>query len=241
MIGICFAALAFCSPAKPEDAAAIVSKMLAVYANTKTLSGTVKFTQSLGNVSVSIDTTLQFERPGKLYIRQERRTATDPRTWVVTADGKYFSYDSPEELTNNRQRLIEAFGEGQDLRDAYNAASRSMGDRDAPLAVAISRQRDLEFLRNQWASLEIMETKPAGAEGLTVVTGKWRETGRVPPSGTFEMWINADGELKRYVRRETVAAEGMSPQAVTSVWEVSLTLNGKIDPTLFQLVRNNQR
>lgn len=225
------------TPLQTEAPAAVVSKMLATYANAKSLSGTIKFTQSLGNVSVSIETYMQYERPGKLYIRQDRKSISDPRTWIVSADGKYFSYDSPDEIADTRSRLIEAYGEGQDIRDVYNAASRSMGDRDAPIVIAISRQKDLEFLRNQWVSVEMLDPKPVGSEAFTVVAGKWRENGRMPASGLFEMWITPDGELKKYLRRETIAAEGMAPQVVTSTWDVNLALNGKIDPNLFQLIK----
>lgn len=238
MIGLTVAAVLLGSISPQENAAESVSKMLAGYANAKTISGNIKMTQSLGSVSVQIDTYLQLERPGKLYLRQERKSLNDPRTWIVSADGTYFSYAVPAERADTAQRLIEAYGPGQDLKDAYNASARSMGDRDAPLAIAISRQKDLEFVRNQWVTVGTIDPKPEGSDGLLVVGGKWREYKSMPSSGTFEMWLTPDGELKKYIRRETIAAEGLAPQSVITRWDVDLAINGKVDPNLFQLVRS---
>jgi len=219
-----------------ETAAVVVGKLLSKYADAKTLSGTVRFTQSLGNVSVGIDTRIQFERPSKLFIRQDRRSS-EPKTWIVTSDGKIFSYDPPDNLSGGTSRLLEAIPESGSIKDIYNATSRSMGDRDAPLIIAISRQRDLEYLRNQWVSVDYVEPKPANSEGYVVVGGKWREFVSAPASGSWELWLDAKGELRKYVRREVIAAEGMAPQQVVTVWDVAFEIDGKVDPTLFQVIR----
>jgi hypothetical protein len=236
-----------------EGAAELVGKMLRNYDSAQTLTGTIRFTQSVQNVSIVIDTNLQWAKPAKLFIRQDRRSS-DPRTYFVTSDGKTFSYDLPEDRAGAPgERLFEPVsqpGRTLDYRDIYAAASRSLGDRSAPIDIAICRTEDLKFIRGQWATMEFAE-KP-GPDGVRVIVGDWRQYANAPASGSFEMWITDDGDLKKYVQRETFQPEAsaldekfrphpvplnVGPLQITSVWDVNLKVNGAPDPSLFKVIK----
>lgn len=235
------------------DAAALVGKMLARYDGAKTLTGTIRFTQTANNVSIVIDTAIQYEKPSKLFIRQERRSS-EPRIFLVTSDGQHFSYDLPEDrVAAQGERLIEPvkqLGRDLDIRQIYAAASRSLGDRSAPLDIAIARTEDLRFIRNQWATVDFAPSQPD--TGLRVVTGNWRLNATAPASGQYEMWITEEGELKRYQQSEIIQPEttvldekfrprplglNAGPIQIVSIWDVNLQVDGKPDNALFKVVR----
>src|SRR5262249_23627988 len=75
-------------------AASVLSKMIAHYHEAKTIKGTCQTHLVLGAKTLDIENTLQIERPLKVYLRQ----SAQDRTYVLTSDGRRFSYNKP--LTN---------------------------------------------------------------------------------------------------------------------------------------------
>ena len=84
---------------KSPAAKVLIEKMMNRYYSAQTLTGTIKLTVSTEAGSASLDTVLQYERPAKLYIRQQKNVANpdpgQPSKWLVTSDGTSFSYDIP--------------------------------------------------------------------------------------------------------------------------------------------------
>src|SRR5579862_8720306 len=78
------------SPAKT-----LISKMLAYYFSANTLTGNIVLTAAAGGGHTTWNTTVQFERPSKLYIQQARVNGPS-EAWYITSDGKVFSYAAPE-------------------------------------------------------------------------------------------------------------------------------------------------
>jgi hypothetical protein len=228
------------APAASPTPAEVVSRMLARYAAANTLTGTIRFVQSAQGSSLQIDTRIQYDRAAaKLYIRQVR-AGPSADSWLVVSDGRIFTYDTPVGFDDPRgKRLYERLDQGGgvvlDLGGVYAASTLSLGDRSLPLDVAIGRIEHLRFRRNQWVNLTF---GPSPAEGVRVVRGDWREYGEAPVSGTFEMWIDADGDLVRYVQRDSITVQ-QPPQTlmVVSDWTVNLTVGGAPDPALFVIPR----
>src|SRR3978361_180706 len=72
----------------------LVGKMLARYYSAQTVTGLIRLTAAVPSGSASIDTQLQIERPGKLYIFQAKDNG-QKRQWVVTCDGTGITYEPP--------------------------------------------------------------------------------------------------------------------------------------------------
>ncbi|MCW5942311.1 MAG: hypothetical protein KIS66_08770 [Fimbriimonadaceae bacterium] len=220
--------------------ASLVSKMFARYFEAKTLTGTIAMKQTLGTMAIECATAIQYERPGKLYLRQ-RMTGNDARSTLVTSDGKTFSYDTPDYLpgSENVKRLIEKmdtpFGK-LDIGGVYSAAAKSLADQSMPLDVAIGRKEDLTFRKNQWASLVYAGKVAFGGESVHRIAGKYRAFSAANPSGDFEMLVSEAGDLRRYTLKSTFQAEGR-PLSVQAVWEVKLVVDGTPDPKLFAVVK----
>src|SRR4051812_37388578 len=88
------------APARPHPqtpASQLVSKMLRYYADAQSMTGTITYTATDGGGKVQMVTYLQYEKPSKLFIKQVKG-GSQPMQWLVTSDGKLFSYDSPEYL-----------------------------------------------------------------------------------------------------------------------------------------------
>lgn len=244
VVGFALAA-AFCMAQETAapSASALVSRMLAHYSSAQSLTGTIRFTQSAQNTSVGIETVLQVERPSRLYIRQVLRS-NEPAAWLVVSDGKQFSYNTPNNLpgSENLPRLVEQVsqnGTTLDSRAIYKAGATSIGDRSAPLDIAIGHPDDLKSLTFQWATLEYRGRRKLGDEEVDVIGGRWRPYGEAPASGQFEMYILPTGELRRYAILESVSPQGANGTVfeVRSVWDVRITANGKPDPALFRVIR----
>jgi hypothetical protein len=231
----------------PASGGAIISKMLARYAGASTLVGSIKYTVKAGNQTGSIDTVIQYERPKRLYIKQTTSVG-QPRTWLVTSDGKLFSYDVPnDQYLASKSRLVEKMqgalrSDGAvsnfDMTDVYKASVLSIGDRSAPLDIAIGKNEDLVYLKNQWATVKLVGKVPAGDREANHIVGNWRPYGRAKVAGTYEMFITDEGDLLRFVRHEMVAPDGGGvPIPVDSIWDVNLTVGGTPDPALFKIVK----
>lgn len=223
-------------------ASALVSRMLAYYRDAKSLKGEIVLTQRAGQVAVVVETSVAYDEPSKLLIRQVRRSAANPGAWLVTSDGTNFSYDAPASVAKRPgERLIEKVSSGNrtfSVADIYATASNSLGDRSAALDIAIARSEDLRFLTGQWATLAYQEPREVAGVRVQVVGGDWREYSAAAVSGKYELWITLGGELKRVVQRETIAPDPrLGAQTVVSTWDVDLERNPKLDPGTFKLAR----
>lgn len=237
------ASAAWSQDAAQPSPSALITRMLSFYSNAQTLTGNIRFTQTAQNTSVTIETVLQVERPSRLYIRQVLRSS-EPATWLVVSDGKEFSYNTPSNLPGhvNLPRLVEKVsqnGETLDTRSIYKAGVTSIGDRSAPLDIAIGHPDDLKSLTYQWATLEYRGRRKLGDEEVDVIGGRWRPYGQAPANGEFEMYMLPTGELRRYAILESVSPQGANGAVfeVRSIWDVQIKVNGKPDPTLFRVVR----
>ncbi len=215
----------------------LISRMLQRYSSARSLTGSIVLSVTTMGQTAQARTDVQFELPSKLYLRQSRATAS----CLVTSDGKRFSYDAPKLTWHDKGvRLVEpvSLSNGKTLavRDIYAAATASLIDRSAPLDIAIGRREDLEFLRRQWATLRYQgKVSHDGAE-VHAITGDWKEYGDAPrTSGSFRMLISDSGDLKQYAVSETVDVPPLGNKTVVSVWEVSLTVNGKPNAELFRV------
>lgn len=223
------------------DAAGLVSKMLAYYSDSETLTGTIMMQVKDSAGSVTVTTKLQYEKPSKLYIRQQKSTG-DHRTWLVVSNGKHFSYNVPMSVQNDdpSKRLVEPVKVGDvtlTLKDIYAASAQGLGDRSAALDIAISNLEDLRYLRNQWKTVEYKgETEYEDAK-VHVVMGQWRAYGSAPVQGQYRMYITDTGELKQFARSETLGDGTGVAIPLTTIWDVKLVKNGKPDPKLFEKLK----
>jgi hypothetical protein len=254
-------AIAFVQPAPQQvnPASQLVSKMLAYYTDAQSLTGTILYTATDGQGKVQLQTTLQFERPSKLYIRQSKPGGG--QQWLVTSDGKYFSYDAPGHLLGVRQgsglvtgvegsrttRLVEKVQQIDGVLDVGRiyavAAYASLGDRSVPLDVAIGRKEDLKHDVLMWMTVESGGKVQVNGVDANLVKGGWRPYGDMKaangqPPGLYEMIITDDGKLLRYQVEQWIAADrGTPPFKLRETWDVDLTVNGKANSSLFKLVK----
>lgn len=221
--------------AQEPSPAKLLSEMFAKYASAKTVSGTITLTQGTERETGQIVTELAYERPAKLFIRQVRATQSR-RVWLVTSDGKYFSYGKPDPTVGGR--LVEPVSNEKrtlDLGGIYAAASASLGDRSAPLDIAISRREDLAAVRAQLATLDYVGTKDLGGETVHVIEGKWREYGEAPATGKFTICIGPNSDLRVYAVTEPMSIGG-AVLNVLSRWDVNLKVGADIGANVFKVV-----
>lgn len=224
-----------------EAPSALVSRMIAYYYDARTVAGSIVLTQRTDKNQIQIVTKLQFEKPNNFYLHQRLNAAYGQRDWLVTSDGNSFTYDPPRGVEGTR--LMESCWQNGVMfthRNIYQAVVDSIGDRSCPLDLIIGRKEDLEFRRLQWATLDRLGETKIGDLDVTVIGGKYRDYGRAPVSGTYEMHIDASGQLRRYVERETVAVKVNRQdviQQVESVWDVSIVKDGPVDQSLFKVVK----
>jgi hypothetical protein len=244
--------LAVCANPIPQEPIAkdLIQKMLAAYHGAKTMTGSIKLTVSAAGGSASLQTTLQYERPAKLYLFQRKNVDNpdpeEPTQWLVTSDGKMFSYQVPNDKYARAPglRLVEPVMNGrvgvqQTIGSIYAASSKSIGDRSMPLDIAIAERTDLVFRRGQWGTYSKTGQKEVRGKIGSIIKGEFRMYAGAPPSGEFQMVVTDEGELLQYVEVVNIAlSEGPNPkyQAVTSQWDVDLKINGQVDPALFKVV-----
>ncbi len=219
----------------------IVSQMLSYYNDAETLAGTIVMTQRAAGREAIIRTELQVERPAKMFIRQLQRTNYDEAQWLVTSDGKAFSYDPPQNVPG--KRLVESCnpqGRALTYREIYQASVASLGDRSTPLDIVIGRKEDLSYRRYQWATLTLLGKTQVGSEEVTVVGGNWREYGQAPVSATYEMYVDSQHRLLRYVEKTKVGTKvtggGVVSYDVETTWDVSVVKNGPVRSELFKVI-----
>ena len=175
----------------------LVSRMIRRYYDAKTIGGTIRSELDVSGAKLTIDTTLWLERPSKLYLRQT--TSAGP-SFLVTADGKDFSYGKPAvggQEGEGTGRLVEFQG-ANDLGFVYSTASLSVAERSTPLDLAISRGPDLKMLRDQWVTVTDGGTKDIDGVQCRVVTGKWTSNPAYGVLGHYAMWISPEGDLMQF-------------------------------------------
>lgn len=227
--------------AQTETPAQLVSRMIGHYYDAKSLSGTIVLTQRTGSKQATITTQLQIAAPNKVFLRQRLTAPYGQTDWLVTSDGNTFTYDPPRGIEG--KRLMESCwqnGVSFTHRNIYQAVVESLGDRSTPLDLIMGRKEDLEYRRLQWATLDKLGTTKLGEVEVTVVGGKLRDYGKAPVSGQYEMYIDGNGQLLRYMEHEAVAIRVNRQdviQQVESIWDVNIVKDGAVDQTLFKVVR----
>lgn len=225
----------------------LIEKMLAKYHAAKTLTGQVKLTVSAEGGSASLSSTLQYERPNKLYLYQQKLSGTpdpeSPSKWLITSDGNLFSYNIPNDkfLASPGVRLVEPVQNARartqhTIATIYAAAGKSLGDRSMPLDIAIGGREDLIFRIGQWATRAVIGTKEVSGKTGYIVGGDYRAYSGSPVLGKFQITVTAEGDLLQYVEEQHVAVEGRDKVKVVSQWDVQFAVDGKVDPALFKVV-----
>lgn len=238
------------APTQNVNPSALISKMLAYYHDARTLTGTITMTQKAGEQGGSIVTTVQFDTPDKVYIRQQKQIG-DRREWMIVANGKHFAYDAPDLRTSTiSKRLVESQvierpipGTGKSevvlklsIRDVYAAGAQTLGDRSTPLDIAIGRTEDLRALRDQWATVSYKGTTEHNGRTVHVIMGDWRPYGNAANEGTYRMFVSDAGDLLQFARSESVNIEGRAVPVLTT-WEVKLEKNGAPEPRMFAKIQ----
>ncbi len=229
------------SPVSAPRPSELISKALARYAAAKTIVGTIKLTQAAAGRSGTITTTLQLQRPDKLFLRQVQ-DKVPPRVWLVTCDGTGFTYDLPIETEGQKpgrlyEPLVRETGK-LSVQDVYRAAVASIGDRSAPLEIAIGHKEDLKFITGQWASLAYAGQVDLKGASCHKIRGQWREYPGGPIVGRFELFLDDQSLIRRYAVEQAIQVQPNQPAIqVVSVWDVDLKLDAEVDPSLFRLVR----
>lgn len=242
----------FANPTTQEPQAKdLIQKMLAAYHGAKTLTGTVNLTVTAeGAGSATLNSTLQYERPGKLYLFQRKNVVNpdpdQPVQWLVTSDGSKFSYQVPNDRYQSSPglRLVEPVdnprvGVVHNIGTIYTASSKSIGDRSMPIDIAIADRNDLVYRRGQWINYAPKGQKEIRGRAGTIIGGDLRGYAGGPQTGSYQMVITHEGELLQYVEVVTVKAgeDRNAPEVkITSLWDVDLKINGKVDPALFKVI-----
>ena len=230
--------------------AALISKMFALYANAKSMTGKIQMVQQAQNQTVELDTDIAYESPSKLYLKQALNTSGG-RQWLVTSDGTDFTYDFPNDArtaANGEEphRWLEHVNPGGgvqpfDYRGIFRVALRSLGDISIPELLAIGGTAELTTIKNQIVSISIAGTDTVNGQQVHVLIGEWRLDQTSPATGSYKLFITDDGQLKRFVEREIVAVNlpnvQAKPQEVVTTWNVDLKPNGKPDEALLKVVR----
>ncbi|HLK15036.1 MAG TPA: hypothetical protein VKT78_09535 [Fimbriimonadaceae bacterium] len=221
--------------------------MLARYSGLTSLTGTIRLLVEAkaptGSVGEEVDTTLQYQAPNKLYVRQDR-SAPHNKTWIITSDGDKFSYNIPDNQERNATttRLIEPVKNLQ-ISEIYAAASGSIGDRSAALGIAISWDKELRRIAASWPTHELAgEVEVNGTKAWKVI-GRYTEALGGQQIGDYYMIVSKQGDLIEYAQRQYIATpvDGVHrdpdhPTVLTQTWQVHLEPNGTPIPSLFTLV-----
>ncbi len=238
MITALLAASVISAPAQVTPSQ-LASKMFAKYADAKKLSGTVSFRQSGGGVTALFDTVIQYERPYKLYIREERRDRK--LVGLTVADGTMFTYEMPDNLAQRAgDRLYELQnqkGVVNSIVDVYTIAQPGLLSQSPVLDLLIAKTEHLRFFRGQLASVgwhNGNEPEP-GQAGL--IAGNWRAYASAPITGKYILAISPEGDVLRYTVNENLSVPGEKPIAVVSQWTVNVKVGDGGDEKLYRVVR----
>lgn len=224
-----------------NSGSALVSKMLSKYYGAKSMTGTIDYTATDGQGKAGVKTVFQYQTPGLLYIKQEK-WGKSTQTWLVTSNGKHFSYNTPDtvDYSTTDKRLVEPLQQGSvlyDYKKVYDiAAAHSLGDRSMPLDVAIGEKEDLKHLSLMWVSATDVGMMKVNNQDVHRISGPWRPYGNANPEGQYEIDVTEDGTLVRYIIQRPYTMPNGDKINITETWDADLKINGTPDPALFKLV-----
>lgn len=215
-------------PAYDTPAGQLIKKMVDHYASAKSLSAKIKLTQSARGFSITIDSTVAFDQPDRMLIRQVK-TGGNPGSWLVISDGKTFSYPKPENI-NGPSRFVENVNQlagHQDVREMYGVSGTTIPDRSAVLDVLFGRAEDMEMYYPRWRGFKFGQPIKIRGVECQVVEGDYCDNADNQPTGKFTLAITADGDLLRYTTTNKYQAPSDPPQVVEvlSVWDVDAKIN----------------
>ena len=227
-------------PSGEPSAGPLISKMFARYAAAKSLAGDINMSQTADGHTVAVRTELQYQEPGKVFIRQTRKSS-QPRAWLVTSDGVHFSYDRPQGVLGLKNRFLDAVESRQgpmSVRDIYLAVSLSLGDKSAPLDIAFGRVEDLRVIKALWGNLTVAGQTDFNGKKVNLVHGGFRESFGGPLIGSLELLISDTGDLVRMKTVQTLVYGNVTqPITVGTFWDVNLTVDGEVNDALFTVVK----
>jgi len=224
----------------PQTASGLISLAFSHYSSAVSLLGSIQMTQTASGHEVHTRTDLAYVRPNKMYLRQVQSSPS--KSVLVTSDGTYFSYDPPEGLIDTK-RLVEAVRTPylyHEIQDIWLAAQLSAPDPNPILLIAIGRKGDLIRLTKQWTAFSLSGKKTIGQESVNVVIGKYRDSETALPTGSFELDINDQGDIRAYQVKESYTVPGhaeMAPIEITTQWAADLTVDAKPDDSMFRVIR----
>lgn len=224
-----------------SKAAQLLSKMLSHYYKVKKLSGRILLTTTAGKVSGKLLTTVQFEDPSKLFIRQDLQANTKG-TWLVISDGDIFTYPLPNSQLGSEtgKSLVERVltdGEQRSFRDIYAIAAGGLKDRSAPLDLAIGRYEDMKIFRGHLANHTLGLPEQVNGQVCDIVQGDWRIVPNAPAESRYRIWISSEGDIMRYELVDKI----LNPEApstmidIKQVWDVDLHVNGETNEALYRV------
>ena len=231
-------ALALQSSGQPSSASDLISKMLSRYAGAKTVVGTIEMTQEAKGATVTTETELQYERPSKIYLRQAEHSSQG-RSFLLTSDGRTFSYDPPPDAPRGKARYTELTTNGYkqlDLKEIYTATRDSIVDPNHMLNIAIGRTGDLKKFIEQIANFHLAGSQKVGDEVIYEIIGKYSLQPGAEASGDFDMYISSDGDFRKLSVRQFFGVAKhpeIAPIAVTTTWVSTLQVNAKPNQALF--------
>ncbi len=232
----------------PPSGAELISKMFAYYAKATSLSGTITMTQKAQSISVTLNTTIAYETPSKLYVKQVL-SGSQPRTWMVTSDGTDFTYDYPNDRRfagsktepGRLEEPVNFMGNPLGYQDIFRAALRSLGDLNIPELLAIGGRANFSVIKGQIATIEYGGTSKIGDATVIVLKGNWRSVPQAQPTAKYELDITPDGQLKRYTQDEIFSMKTkdgtIPPQEILTIWDVDLKVDAKPDEALFKVIK----
>jgi len=227
------------SQEKPT-ASQLLTKVLSRYSTATSVSGNIVMTQSAQGQTINVVTKLQYERPGKIFLAQQKN-GKNPDAWLLVSDGETFSYNDPNDATHVKRNTEYRIQNGieQKVADLYMAAERSLGDLNPILDIAISQPVRLQRLKEQWATLNVEGTAKVNGIAVQRVTGLLRVDAKTPAAGTFEIDVTDEGDIVRYGTSQKYSFPDISKEVieVTTIWDSNLKVGGKIDPALYKVIR----
>jgi hypothetical protein len=235
------------STVSPKD---LLAKSIARYSSAGTIRGAITMTQTANGKSVIVETGLQVQKPLKVYLQQVRKGG-EPGECLVTSDGRSFSYPPIPSNVLKMKRSVEPFfdqngkailnvdtGKPLGLSDMYVATNSFLVDKNIWLDMAFGELSHLKAMTSKWATLQYRgRVKSRGVE-VHAISGDWRETNIAVPSGEFELYINDDNDIIRYVVNERIAVPNVNQAVqVSTVWDADLRIGTEVDTNLFRLIQ----
>ncbi len=250
MISLLVAAIVFQTPtgnslsiqdAPKVTAASLISAMFLRYTNAVSLVGTIQMVQEAKGQSVTTDTVLQYTRPNKIYLKQTEHSS-EGRSFLLTSDGKTFSYDKPKNL-HGPDRCVE-YTRTQyqllDLGDMYTATLNSIVDPSQILNVAIGRRPDLIKLTHQISGYQIVGNYKVGSDTIYQIAGRYSLEPNLPAAAEYQIDVSESGDFKRFVIKQMYGIPNhpeMPAIPVTTTWTSTLQVDGTPTESLYRTIK----